>query len=179
MERYRVWPLSSLAGVLAPAVAIGCSSASTPAGGTDHGTTVSFANDVMPILQQNCTLAVCHGQVDSSDVENLYLGDTTTNTPAVISQVYEGLVGVPSLEDPSMSLVTPSSTADSYLSFKVQGLQDQLSAQCREATSPCADCAEPTPCGAFMPFGGTLFSQAFPAQFETIENWIAQGAMNN
>jgi hypothetical protein len=170
--------LLSTAGVLVAALAVGCSS-SSPASGNDQGATVSFATDVMPIFKQSCALAVCHGQANNAAVENLYLGDPTSNTPDVIARVYEGLVGVPSLEDPSMNVITASSTADSYLSFKLKGQQNQLSAQCAKAAAPCADCAEPTPCGSFMPFGGTLFSQESPAQFATIQSWIAQGAKNN
>jgi hypothetical protein len=170
--------LLSTAGVLAPALVAGCSSSSS-ASGHDEGATVSFATDVMPIFQQSCALAVCHGQPNNATVENLYLGDATNNTPDVIARVYEGIVGVPSLEDPPMNVITASSTADSYLSFKLQGQQDQLSAQCARAAASCADCAEPTPCGSFMPFGGTLFSQESPLQFATIQRWIAQGAKNN
>ena len=167
--------LVSAAGALALVLGVGCSSSS----GHDPGAEVSFATDVMPIFQQSCALAVCHGQANNAAVENLYLGDGTNNTPDVIARVYEGIVGVPSLEDPTMSVVTASSAAKSYLSFKLAGQQGQLSAQCAKAAAPCADCAEPTPCGSFMPFGGTVFSQESPAQFATIQNWIAQGAKNN
>lgn len=168
----------SIGAALAASLVVGCSSSSSASGGAQSAP-VSFATDVMPIFKQSCALAVCHGQANNASVESLYLGDPTNNTPDVIAQVYAGLVGVPSAEDPSMNLVTAGNPAESYLFFKLQGEQDQLSAQCTKAAGPCADCAEPTPCGSSMPFGGSLFPQESPAQFATIENWIAQGAKND
>jgi hypothetical protein len=166
--------LLSTCAVLVASVAVACSSSS----GNDQAA-VSFATDVMPIFKQSCALSVCHGQPNNTAVESLYLGDPNNDTPDVIGQVYAGLVGVPALENPSMNLITASSTADSYLFFKLQGQQDTLEAQCAKAATPCPDCAAPTTCGASMPFGGSIFSQESPAQFATIENWIAQGAKNN
>ena len=164
--------------MLVASFTVACSSSSSSSG-NDQAAPVSFATDVMPIFKQNCALAVCHGKANNAPVESLYLGDPTNDTPDVIAQVYAGLVGMPALENPSMNLITASSTADSYLVFKLQGQQDTLEAQCAKAATPCPDCAPPTTCGASMPFGGSIFSQESPAQFATIENWIVQGAKKN
>src|SRR5450432_920752 len=85
---------------LASLASTGCSS-STSGSPAPSNTKVSFTNDVMPIFKGGCTLSnQCHGQTMNSAEENLYLGDNVTNTTAIIAQVYMGLVGVASVEDP-------------------------------------------------------------------------------
>ena len=138
----------------------------------------SFENDVMPIFQQGCTLSsVCHGQANNAAEENLYLGDAVANTPAIIAQVYAGLVGVKSDEDPSMNQVTAGDVANSYLSHKLVGDQGSLASQCAAAAQLCgASCTAQNPCGASMPYLGEPLRQQ---DVDAINAWIAQGAQNN
>jgi hypothetical protein len=170
--------LLSTCAMLVASLVVACSPSSSSSA-NEQAALVSFATDVIPIFKQSCAISVCHGRANNTAVESLYLGEPTNDTPDVVAQVYAGLVGIPALENPSMNLITASSTADSYLFFKLQGQQDTLEALCAKAATPCPDCAAPTTCGASMPFGGSIFSQESPAQFATIENWIAQGAKNN
>jgi|CZKU01.1.fsa_nt_gi hypothetical protein len=146
-------------------------------GGNGNVATVSFANDVMPVFQRGCTLSsVCHGQPNNAAEENLYLGDNVTNTPATIAQVYASLVGVKSIEDPSMNQVTAGNVANSYLSRKIVGDQDTLAAGCAMAAQPCEGCTAQTPCGTFMPYLGVMLD---PGAIDAINQWIAEGAPNN
>jgi hypothetical protein len=171
--------LSSLVVVASALGAMGCSS-SSPAPAND--TPVSFAKDVMPIFQTSCTISgVCHGQPMNSGEENLYLGDNMNNTTAIIAQVYAGLVGVKSLEDPKMNLVTASDTANSYLAQKIS---TSWAAESATLTPDCVGnmCNAPTctttqPCGTSMPYNGEPLDPTTTAA--TINNWISQGAKNN
>ena len=182
---HRTWTiLSSLVVVVSAVAALGCSSSTAAAAGDGGGGggPVSFSNDVMPIFKTGCTLSsVCHGTMTGSK-ENLYLGDNLMNTPAIIAQVYTGLVGtglvgVPSLEDPAMSLIAKGDTSKSYLSHKIMNDQNNLASDCAKATL-CqeASCTPTTPCGSFMPYLGSPLD---PNRVITINDWITQGAMNN
>jgi hypothetical protein len=146
---------------------------------------VSFANDVMPVFAQGCSLtSVCHGQMGNTGEANLFLGayDGTTS-PGV---VYAGIVDVRSVEDPSMNQVTAGSPATSFLWHKIdptaQGGVDlnspALGSGCQGAISSvsCSDCTASMPCGGLMPY----LSEPLAAQdLCTVGSWIAQGAHNN
>jgi len=173
-------------------VGAGCSS-STPAAGGDGGNggggcgsaPVSFRSDVMPIFPANCSSStICHGQTGNSSAEDLYLGlgaGEGTDGPADIAAVYAGLVGVKSLEDPSMNLVTAGDLESSYLWHKISGDQNSdptVTAGCAPAAAganPCSDCVTGAPCGVQMPFAATLA----PSAICTLQNWIQQGASDN
>lgn len=169
---------------------VACSSSASTKGGDDaragdSGTGVSFVNDVMPVLQQNCTLSQsCHGQQHSATVENLYLGigaDGAMVDPAVAKTVYAGLVGVVSGEDPSMDLVTPNAPEKSYLIYKLNDKQDTLSSDCAKTPMLCPSvtCTTKEPCGTSMPYNGTPLMIADPTGLQNITDWIAQGAKDN
>ena len=148
---------------------------------------VSFQNDIIPVLAANCgTGTVCHGQVGNSVVEKLYLGsnaDDGADGAAQIPMIYGGLVGVPAAEDPSMNRIRAGDLQNSYLWHKISGdpnADTAVAAGCQTvATGPnaCSDCsiAFSTPCGAQMPVGGVLA----PSDICTIANWIDGGAKNN
>jgi|CZKU01.1.fsa_nt_gi hypothetical protein len=162
---------------LASLASTGCSSPSGPPVVTVP-TDVSFAKNVMPIFVASCTISgACHGQMNNSSEENLYLGDHTTNTPTTIMQTYMGLVGVASVEDPGMPLVTIGEPSKSYLSHKVVGDQDTLDSECAMTTPLCVlGCTTQKPCGVFMPWNGVQLAQS---SVDTINNWITQGAKYN
>jgi hypothetical protein len=173
--------LSSLAVVVSALGATGCSSSSssTAPGDDSSSTPVSFKTDIMPIFQQSCTLSsVCHGQMNNSAEENLYLGENAGNDATSIMNVYAGLVGVVSLEDPNMNIVTAGDVSKSYLTYKDKGTQDTLASECSMASMLCPDasCTAQTPCGASMPY---LSSMLDSSKIDLIDNWITQGAMNN
>ena len=176
---HRTWTvLSSLVVVVVSAVAaLGCSSSTAAPDGGGGGGPVSFSKDVMPIFQTGCTLSgACHGQMNNAAEENLYLGDNLMNTPAIIAQVYMGLVGVPALEDPAMSLIAKGDTSKSYLSHKLVGDQNNFASDCAKATlCPDQSCTPTTPCGTFMPYLGSIDLN----RAAIINNWITQGALNN
>jgi hypothetical protein len=177
---HRTWTiLSSLVVVVSAVAALGCSSSTAAPGdgGGGGGGPVSFSNDVMPIFQMGCTLSgACHGQVGNAAEENLYLGDNLMNTPAIIAQVYAGLVGVPALEDPAMSLIAKGDISKSYLSHKLMNDQNNFASDCAKAPlCPQQSCTPTTPCGAFMPYLGSVDLN----RAAIINNWITQGAMQN
>ncbi len=158
------------------AVDSGEAEADSPADGaeTDAGATVSFAQDVMPIFKRSCSAgsAMCHG--DPSVATN---GKGTGGNRAYLGPPYSagdpttilaGLVGQPSVEDPSMNVVTAGSPTSSYLMLKMDGALAPLAAACASGALG--------QCGASMPMGGQLLPQATR---DTVRAWIAQGALNN
>jgi len=179
-------------------ISMGCSSSTSGGGGgsgsssgSSGGATVSFSNDVMPAFQAGCTLtSECHGQTGNTAEENLYLGENNPDSstgepvdPGVAMMVYNGLVGVPSLEDPSMPLVTKGDPTTSYLIQKLNNTQNNFAAGCMKSSTPCSatssTCTSATPCGTSMPDDGTLWSQGNQAALTAVTNWISQGALNN
>jgi hypothetical protein len=160
----------------------GGSSSGSSGGGSSSGsnTPVSFKTDIMPIFQQSCTLTTeCHGQVGNAGEENLYLGvdSTATNTSAIISQVYTGLVGAPALEDPKLSLVKVNDHANSYLYIKLSYSQQMLNAltDCNGGQCNGSTCVGDMICGTTMPYGNEMLT----TQLQTFADWIDQGAQNN
>lgn len=147
-------------------------------GGACGSAPVSFGNDILPIFRSGCTLTqVCHGQMGNAAEEKLYLGGYAGGTSP--SVVYQGLVGVPSEEDPSMDLVTSGNPSSSYLWHKVYGDQNSnpsVASGCASAAVPCEACTVSTPCGGSQPYLGELLPGD---ELCAIQNWIGQGALNN
>jgi hypothetical protein len=172
--------LSSLS-VIAAACAMGCSSKATGSQGgatCDTSMPVSFKTDVIPAFQQNCTVSQsCHGQMNNSGEENLFLGfDVGMGTTDPMA-VYSMLVGVHSEEDPAMNLVTAGDLSTSYLWQKLQNTQNNFASACAKAT--CIDCNADSPCGGLMPYDGELLAMTDPQNLCSIQSWITQGAKNN
>ncbi len=183
--------LTSLALVVAAAGSMGCSSTSSPTSpvqggdggdgstghtdsdGCDPTMAASFKTDVIPVFA-SCTLtSSCHGQTGNQGEENLFLGDSTTSS----SDVRSLIVGVKSIENPSMDFVTGGDLENSFLWHKVKGDMNSdkaVAAGCSMAT--CSDCMPDTPCGGLMPY---LNNQLDTPRLCAIKNWIAQGAADN
>jgi hypothetical protein len=164
--------------------AIGCSSSSTSSGsdGGGSGGPVSFSTDVLPVFQQNCsTGTTCHGQMKQAVVENLYLGPSSGPIDSATAKtVYDELVGVNSLEDPSMKLVAANTPNQSYLLQKVNGNEGMFAADCAKVPlCPSPTCTTKTPCGADMPYLGESLTISDPMGIQQLTDWIAQGAKNN
>lgn len=135
---------------------------------------VSFANDVIPVFQANCTMSqvLCHGSTTDPTMSmqpRPFLGAPfgTPDMPT-LQAIHDGIVNTKSAEDPTMNYVTPSDTSNSYLFYKISATQGSLMALCSTVTDP--------PCGLSMPYtGGSISSQ----DLATIQGWIEQGALLN
>lgn len=173
-------------------LAVGCSSSTSgsPPGSSSSSTSsasgaaVSFAQDIMPIFQNDCSTAnggTCHGvtTVTTQALPRPYLGPYLTTLDAgIVDQVYSGLVNVDSNQAPKMPYVDPGSLANSYLWHKVYG---DLA-----ALADAGDCTNSVsqidPCGAQMPDTSLMLSgvAALPASSQAeIASWIDAGAPNN
>lgn len=122
--------------------------------------TVSFDNDVLPILQQSCALSACHGSQLGTN-NGIYLG-----APAGVidsSRVYAAIVNAPSQTAPTQVYVVPNDPARSFLLHKLDGDLCVIK-----------QCA--TGCGIVMPKDAPQLSVATR---DVIRRWIAQGAAHN
>ncbi len=173
-----LFTLTVLTGAFA---ASGCSSTSGAA--ADGGTqSVSFAMDVMPILQQNCTSSdQCHGQMNKPVSENLYLGPNMGPIDsATATIVHDQLVGKKSLEDPAMNLVTAGEPAMSFFLHKLNGDEGMFKSDCAKVPlCPSPTCTTAMPCGADMPYLGESLTISNQMGLQLITDWISQGAKNN
>lgn len=110
---------------------------------------LSFEGDILPIFAEHC-VAACH----EPGGEWGFLLDLSASA-------YEATVGVPAPQFPSMSLVEPGEPAASYLWHKVSGTQASVGG---------SGIAMP------KPRAGMTATVLTPAQLDTIEQWILQGA---
>ncbi len=115
----------------------------TPGGGGSTGpVTANFQS-----IQDNVFTPICSKcHIGASAPEGLQLD---------ASHSYNSLVGVPSVEDPSLLRVKPGDPDDSYMVHKIEGL--------------------PGIVGGQMPLGETPLPQA---TIEAIRQWITDGATN-
>jgi hypothetical protein len=133
---------------------------------------MSFKNDVFPILQANCaTSEACHQGLNGSTTPSmslLYLGGGVDASPPTNPIEVYAILLTGSHEAPSLNYVTPSQPEQSFLMLKMDGDMCGLS-----------DCAiipaSPIPCGAVMPTPCALPG----SQRDIVRRWIAQGANNN
>ena len=132
---------------------------------TDLATpTMSFHANVMNILNTHCGSGMCHGSADHP-TGGVFLGSSTA-MGADAEAAFAAIVGQPSGELGSMSLVTPGDPARSYLMHKLDG------DQCLFETS----CASPG-CQHSMPSDLELLLPV--AERDIVRRWIAQGATAN
>lgn len=148
--------LATGTGLLAISSAVACaSSASTgatsdaagPDATDDSGASSDFATRVAEPLSRSC--GGCHGPTRPE--RGLVLDDPN-------GALRSRLVNIPSSEAPSMNLVTPGDTDNSFLVRKIKGTLTGISCS--------------SSCGAEMPIGN-----AYPPQnLQDLEDWIAKGA---
>jgi hypothetical protein len=131
---------------------------------------VSFAGDILPIVQPSCTIAgaTCHGAT-MSEQQGLYLGSYDGGTDA--SLVLQGIVGVTSIEDPQMPIIKAGDPSNSYLMHKLDGDQCLQAAECNAVPNN-----QYPNCGYQMPYTSPPLDVSTR---DTIRRWIAQGAKNN
>jgi hypothetical protein len=124
---------------------------------------VSFHESIAPIFQKNCasTGGTCHGDVNSLP----RLGSADGGIDAAI--VRANIVGVVSIEDPTMEFVAPGNPARSYLIHKMDGDECTLAAECAASSDDLSNC------GASMPFLKPLLPVATR---DMVRAWIDQGA---
>lgn len=152
---------------------------------------VSFAKDVMPIIQHRCNDAVsCHGTDPNNGVVagSLYLGPTANQTanPQLTSYVLNSWLkaddqssppvspaGLRSSQaSPSTHLVEPGKPGKSMLVLKVDGCQNSVGL---------TDCNVPKVggCGDAMPNSGHAQEALTAAEATAFRQWVAQGAKDN
>jgi hypothetical protein len=162
----------------------GSSSSSSSGSGSGSGSgssaAVSYAKDLVPIFQLNCSAGgtACHGDPSVTTIgiggggNRAYQGPAT-GTPgmAVSAMVLGGMVGKPSFEAPSLDVIKAGDAANSWLFIKMEGTQANFAAKCTGdlATSP-------PPCGLGMPYG---IAPLPAAQLDKVKSWINAGAPNN
>lgn len=125
--------------------------------------TISFKEQVMGVLNNNCGSNLCHGN-PTEPTGTLFLGDSGLQG-ADSDAAYAQLVGVASHENPAMMYVVAGSPQSSYLMHKVDGDQCLFDSAC----------ASPMGCQDNMPMG---FEMSID-QRDTLRRWISQGAQNN
>ena len=111
----------------------------------------SFASDVWPIIQSNCS---CH-QVQASGGWR-HAGDSAT--------FYDLMVDVDSAQNPAMKRVKPGESFNSWLQHKIDGTHEDF-----------AD--KKLVVGQRMPRNGPPYLTEDEA--DTIRNWINEGAQDN
>ena len=139
----RVW------GVLVAAASLaGCFSEHVSAPPT---TAVSFANDIQPVLTNNCANSGCHG----TPVAN----PTAKPMVLVAGQAYDNMVGVSSAELPTMQRIRVGKPDSSYVIHKLMGTHRTVGGS-----------------GQQMPLGRAPLSLV---TIEMIRSWVANGAPRN
>ena len=142
-----------------------CTAYVVPASTNLQQPVVSFKNDVLPIAQNSCAFASCHGATGGGN-NGIYWGSQTQPNDA--SAIRKGIVGVKSLENPNMNFVQPGDLANSYVMHKIDGDNCTLAAQCKTGNLGT--------CGDTMPQGSDLLPVE---QRDVFRRWVAQGAPDN
>ena len=145
-----------------------CTAYQVPAGTNLMAPAVSFQSDVLPIFEGSCGLSTsCHGSSTVTSDGRVFLGsDTVTTDPAT---VHDGLVGIFSMDLPSMPYVTAGDPSKSFLMHKMDGDECLFASQCAASVAGGG-------CGVSMPQNLPLLDVA---SRDTVRRWIAQGAAND
>lgn len=134
----------------------------------EEGKAVSFKNDVLPILEQSCSLSLsCHGNPTSPTTGmgfQPYLGEVDPETtPSDIANIFATIVGQPS-PAVDLAIVDPGKPETSFLMHKMDDTLECAAVKCGED------------CGTLMPQG----NEPLPiATRNVIRDWIKQGAKND
>ncbi len=132
--------------------------------------TVTYSKDVAPIFDLSCAVggANCHGDVSVKNLGRPFLGLRDGGVDA--ASLIAGIVGVKSVEDPSMNEITAGDPKQSFLMHKMDADQGCFAADCANNGTPYTDC------GGLMPSLNPILDQ--PTR-DTVRRWIAQGAQAN
>jgi hypothetical protein len=163
------WGLVDPARVLLLALCLsGCSSEPNLIQGPSSSSTkatVSFKDDVIPVLRQNCSSTGCHGAKEFN--KGIYIPCCKDTDNATI---YEELKKDSRLG--AGKFVVPGDAKASFLMLKMDNTQGTLDAKCTDPDSV----LPPKNCGESMPQGDGLLPQA---DRDLVRKWIDQGAKNN
>lgn len=128
---------------------------------------VAFQADVLPIFRNSCGLSSsCHG-TQGGPIAQPFLGPPASAGMASqsdIEAIFAANVGVASVKEPNMKIVTPGDAANSFLMHKMDN-----SLKCETLT--CGG-----NCGGSMPLGSPTLGQD---QRDIVRRWIQQGAKND
>jgi hypothetical protein len=131
---------------------------------------VSFADDVVPIFQNDCTGngSSCHSTSDPTPSAGLALAPpaTLTPTPSQLDDTYAALVDADSGRS-SLPFVSPGDPAGSFLLIKLEYDTPSL---CMPETATCSPS-----CGRRMPAGAGALPIA-AADKQILRTWIRDGA---
>ncbi len=132
------------------------------------GPTISFASDVAPLLQANCSLPTCHKQ--GTAVGGFDTGPTVRDAPVLaqleIDALHQRLFATP-FATPTVPYVAASVPGESFLMLKLDGCHDSVGLDCSALGGTC---------------GNQMPRNADPLEEEKralVRIWIAQGAENN
>ena len=158
----------------------GSSTGSTGSGTGSSGSaaTVSFANQILPVLAMDCGSAGlgCHGTgLVASTQGRPFLGNAEGTTSP--SSVLPGIVNFASYEDPKLDIVKAGDSMNSYMVIKLLNEQDNYTSDCTMYGKNVY--APSQPCGLSMPGEGAVGDMLDTPTLTLIENWIDQGAQNN
>jgi hypothetical protein len=117
----------------------------------------SFRDDVVPLVQESCSLTACHASKESN--LGIFLAYDAAQIYAEFKKTSPTAVGEP--------FVVPGDPTKSYLMVKLEGKQGDDAAKC-------AGSAYPT-CGVAMPPDAPLPA----AKLDTFRKWITEGAKDN
>jgi hypothetical protein len=167
-----------------PVSALSCGSSSTGGGGgpectaltgytASTQTQLSFASDILPILQDTgpgascATVSICHG---TPPLPLNKMGAPVTLSFVDSAATVKAALLANSVNAPTMKRVVPGNVGESLLAYKISG-QTALSCSNLACTSG-ASVGTNKPCGDAMPTVGTLAA----SDRTKILDWIAQGA---
>jgi hypothetical protein len=135
----------------------------------------SFRTDVIPVFVASCAFDGCHNDPTGKPLQ--FLAQRLDGGPPVFAQqVYDGIVGKPTVEDPSMPFVTPGDPSQSFLMRKMDDDLVALAAQCAGNNVLQAQYQTPSPCGVSMPSQLPVLDAT---RRGAVRSWIQQGAKNN
>ena len=167
---------------------------------TPNGKAASLRADVMPIFGLSCVASGCHGSQDKK--AGLYLGpkcdydltsktcvfptapnpDTTKGQPLTteaMTEVFNDLTGN-STTAPALKRAAAGDPANSFIVDKISNTQGAKGLVCTNQDP--THSSNPQPCGDYMPQTGDplcISGQTGQARFDTIVQWIVNGAQNN
>ncbi len=180
-----------------PSTGASSGAGASPCGAGASTKTVSYATDLTPIIQGNCSVggtdnatALCHGATmvnmnQEPGGSRQYFGPptppTTATTTPSLTAIYNLFVtdatgkAVPSTEDRTMDIVDPGDPTKSFLWYKINGTTAAL-----DASNACGN-GDLGLCGSAMPLPltGMTITLLPQADRDLFCNWIVQGAKNN
>jgi hypothetical protein len=166
------------------------------------GETISFRDDILPMLGLSCVASDCHGAYEASPKAGLNLGykcaydinakwlctfptvpdpDKTKPQPdlPIANDVYASLMELSTTDYGEMVVrVKAGDPANSFLVLKLADQQNSKGYACTNQDA--SHESNPPPCGVSMPQNQDLYCQgSYRPRFDAIARWIANGAPNN